>query len=99
MSKFGEIMDSEIPVLILFHNQWDADALEETIYRITEVASELGNKAKVIKINTELNKNIGTALKIKANPTFIIYKDGDMKWRQSGIVSSEELLKKMREFI
>ncbi len=99
MSKFGEIMDSEVPVLILFHNQWETDALEETIYRITEVASELGNKAKVIKINTELNKSIGTALKIKVNPTFIIYKDGDMKWRQSGTLSTEELLEKMRHFI
>ena len=99
MSKFGELMDSEIPILILFHDKWEETELSNTIYSITEVASVLGNKAKVIKIDTDINKKIAKALKIKTNPTYIVYKSGDMKWRQSGKVSTKELTEKLQEFI
>ena len=83
MSKFGDLIDVDVPVLFdFFSEQDDSSAAMHEVLR--DVASALGNKAKVIKIDVNKNKGLSQALRIKSLPTLIIYKFGDMKWRQSG---------------
>ncbi len=52
MSKFGELIDVNIPVLLDFFTEWDeaSKAMNEVL---RDVASALGDKAKVIKIDVE----------------------------------------------
>lgn len=52
---------------------------------LRDVAAVLGDHAKFIKIDVDKNPEITEALRIKGLPTFILYKDGEMKWRESGI--------------
>ena len=82
MSKFGELIDVEVPVLFDFFTEWDeaSNAMHDVL---RDVAAALGDKAKVIKIDVEKNQALSEALRIKGLPTLIIYKSGDMKWRQS----------------
>jgi thioredoxin 1 len=51
---------------------------------IRDVAAALGDKAKVIKIDVDKNKELADALRIKGVPTLMMYKEGQMVWRQSG---------------
>ena len=83
MSKFGELIDVEVPVLFDFFTEWDeaSNAMHDVL---RDVAAALGDKAKVIKIDVDKNQALSEALRIKGLPTLIIYKSGDMKWRQSG---------------
>ncbi len=83
MAKFGELINSEIPVLIDFYVEWE-DATYDLHSVLRDVAAALGDKAKVIKIDVDKNKDLADALRIKGLPTLIIYKDGEMKWRQTG---------------
>ena len=83
MSKFGELIDVEVPVLFDFFTEWD-DASNAMHDVLRDVAAALGDKAKVIKIDVDTNQALSEALRIKGLPTLIIYKSGDMKWRQSG---------------
>jgi thioredoxin 1 len=53
----------------------------------------------VIKIDIEKNKSLGEALRIKGLPTLIIYKNGEMKWRQSGELDANTLIGRVKEFI
>ncbi len=98
MAKFGELISSSTPVLIDFYA--DGDNNQNDLHNILrDVAATLGNKAKVIKIDIAKNEILANALKIKGNPTFIIYKDGEMKWRQSGNQDADTLINLVQQYI
>ena len=98
MSKFGELIDVEIPVLLDFYTEW-SDQSEPMHLALRDVAAALGDKAKVIKIDVEKNKELAEALRVKTLPTLIIYKDGEMKWRQSGEQDANTLITIIQEYI
>jgi thioredoxin 1 len=98
MSKFGELIDVEIPVLFDFYAEWNEQSTAmHPILR--DVAAALGDKAKVIKIDVEKNLELADALRVKDLPTLIIYKDGEMKWRQSGEQQANALIDIIQKYI
>ncbi len=98
MSKFGEIIDVDIPVLLEFFTEWNQQSTAmHPVLR--DVAAALGDKAKVIKIDVDKNKDLAEALRVKGLPTLIIYKDGEMKWRHSGEQDADALIKILQEYI
>ena len=97
MSKFGELIDVEIPVLLVFFTEWnDQSTAMHPVLR--DVAAALGDKAKVIKIDVEKNEELAEALRVKALPTLIIYKNGEMKWRQSGEQDANTLISIIQQY-
>ncbi len=99
MSKFGEIINSEIPVLIHFYNYINDENEVETAEFLKQIASELGEKARVIKIDIDKNTELVKALIIKDNPTFVIYKDSEMKWRHGGELNIKFIIKTVEQFV
>jgi thioredoxin 1 len=99
MAKFGELIGSEIPVLIDFYAEWEEEESDDVKDVLRDVAAALGDKAKVIKIDIEKNETLANALRIKGNPTFIIYKDGEMKWRQSGDQDANTLIGLVQQYL
>ncbi|MEO5788750.1 thioredoxin family protein [Gelidibacter sp.] len=98
MSKFGEIIDVDIPVLLDFFTEWNEQSTAmHPVLR--EVAAALGDKAKVIKIDVDKNKDLAEALRVKGLPTLIIYKGGEMKWRHSGEQDADTLIGILQEYI
>lgn len=98
MTKFGEIISSNIPVLIDFYTDWK-DNSNDLHSVLRDVAAALGDKAKVIKIDVEKNEILANALRIKGNPTFIIYKQGEMKWRQTGEQDANTLINLVEQYV
>jgi len=98
MTKFGELIGSDIPVLIDFFADWE-DGSSDLHSILRDVAAALGDKAKVIKIDIDKNEILANALRIKGNPTFIIYKDGEMKWRQSGSQDANTLINLVEQYV
>jgi len=98
MTKFGELIGSDIPVLIDFYADWE-DGSNDLHSILRDVAAALGDSAKVIKIDVEKNETLANALRIKGNPTFIIYKDGEMKWRQSGDQDANTLINLVQQYV
>lgn len=98
MAKFGEIISSETPTLIDFFNESNEDTqITQNILR--DVAAALGDKAKVVKIDINKNDKLVDALRIKGTPTFIIYKNSEMKWRQSGEQDANTLINLVEQFV
>ena len=62
------------------------------------VAAAVGNKGKIIKIDVDKNNELAEALRIKQLPTLMIYKKGEMKWRQSGEQDANTLIGIMQEY-
>ncbi|GAL87996.1 thioredoxin family protein [Jejuia pallidilutea] len=98
MSKFGELIDVEVPVLFDFYAEWNEQSTAmHSVLR--DVAAALGDKAKVIKIDVEKNQELADALRVKGLPTLIIYKDGEMKWRQSGEQDASTIINIVQEYL
>ena len=97
MSKFGEIIEAPVPVLLDFYTEWDQSS-QEMHAVLRDVAAALGDKAKVVKIDVAKNETLAAALRIKGNPTFIIYKNGEMKWRQSGDQDANSLISLVQQY-
>jgi thioredoxin 1 len=96
MSKFGELIQSTSPVLINFYSN---NEQEDDTITLKEVVQKIGASAKVIRIDVERNEALANALRIKYNPTYIIYKESEMKWRQSGVQQAEELIEMLEKFV
>ncbi len=98
MSKFGELVDLDIPVLLDFYTEWN-DASKAMHPVLRDVAAALGDKAKVIKIDVDKNSQLAEALRVKGLPTLMIYKSGEMKWRQSGEQDANTLIGLLKEHL
>ena len=98
MSKFGQLIDEKIPLLLVFY---DLNSIEDNFMDLSpilkDVAAALGDKGKVIKIDINKNNQISQALRIRVLPTLIIYKNGEMVWRQSGQQDANTLIGLMNE--
>ncbi|SHF75014.1 thioredoxin 1 [Salegentibacter echinorum] len=98
MSKFGELIDLKIPVLLNFHSEGNEKSkVMDPVLR--DVVTKLGSKVKVIKIDIDKNSQLAEALHVKTVPTLIIYKAGEMKWRQSGEQVSATLVGILKEYL
>ena len=98
MSKFGELIETSVPVLLDFYADWD-EACKGMHPVLRDVASALGDKARVIKIDVEKNEELSKALRVKGLPTLMIYKQGEMKWRQSGEQDANTLISILKEHL
>ena len=98
MSKFGELIDLEIPVLLDFYAEWN-DASMAMHPVLKDVATAVGDKGKIIKIDVDKNKELSQALRIKGLPTLMIYKKGEMVWRQSGEQDANTLIEIFQEYL
>ncbi|MAD96300.1 MAG: thiol reductase thioredoxin [Flavobacteriaceae bacterium] len=97
MAKFGEIINVNKPVLIDFYSDWDG--AENSVDTLRDVAAALGTTAKVIKIDIDKNEILADALRVKGNPTFMIYKNGEMKWRQTGYQDANTLIGLVQQYV
>ncbi len=96
MSKFGELIDDNQPLLLFFFN--DENDLAENMHPVLrDVAAAIGDSGKVIKIDTEKNEKLCSALRVKVLPTLMIYKAGEMLWRQSGEQDANTLISLMQD--
>ncbi|MCB9252865.1 MAG: thioredoxin [Flavobacteriales bacterium] len=90
MSGFSEIVNSNTPTLVDFYAEWCGPC--KTMKPILEdLKTRIGNKARIIKVDVDRNSEIASKLQIQGVPTLVLYKNGKIVWRQSGVVSSANL--------
>lgn len=91
MSAFNDLIFGDVPVLVDFTAEWCGPC--KTMAPILhDVASQMGEKIKIIKVDVDRNPNAAAHYGIQGVPTLILFKKGEVKWRQSGVVPAQELV-------
>jgi thioredoxin 1 len=88
--NFETIINDTKPVIIDFHALWCGPCKVQSPI-LKELAAELGDRVKVIKIDVDQNNAISSKYQIQSVPTLIVFKNGNPVWRQSGVVSKSNL--------
>ena len=88
--NFETIITDSRPVIVDFHALWCSPCKMQSPI-LKEVAAELGEKVKIIKVDVDNNSEIARRYSVQSVPTIIIFKDGRVVWRQSGVVTKNQL--------
>ena len=97
MDRFKEQIQSPIPVLVDFYAEW-CGPCKMMKPRLLDVAERMSGKAKVIEIDIDKEKELAERYRIQSVPTFIIFKNGEQLWRQSGAISTIALLQLLTDY-
>jgi len=91
MSKFNEIINGEKPVLIDFYADW-CQPCKMMPPILKEVKDKLGDKIRILKVDVDKNQAIAQKWGIQSIPTVMIFKQGEMKFRQAGVLPANQLI-------
>lgn len=88
--NFDSIINDARPVIVDFHALWCGPCKMQSPI-LKEVSAELGDSVRVIKIDVDTNTQIAGRYHVQSVPTIIVFKNGKQVWRQSGVVSKNQL--------
>jgi len=91
MNNFEGHINGNKPVVVDFYADW-CGPCKLMAPVLTEVKEKVGDKATVLKLDIEKAPQYSQLYNVRAIPTLIIFKNGDILWRKSGVTSANEIL-------
>ncbi len=90
-SNFSQLISTNQLVLVDFFADWCGPCKMMSPI-LHDVKSVLNDDVKIIKINVDTNPELAAKFMVRGVPTLILFKNAQVLWRQSGVVSKEELI-------
>ncbi len=98
MVNFNDLIKSDTPVLIDFFATW-CGPCKAMGPILQDVSRKVGDKARVLKIDVDRNQQVAQKYQIQSVPTVMLFKSGKMLWRQSGVVSADQLVRVINQHL
>ena len=98
MNKFQDIIAGDTPVLVDFFAEWCGPCkMMKPVFE--ELKKKMGNKIIILKIDIDKNISLSSEYRIQSVPTLVLWKQGEIIWRQSGALSLNELEQVLSSYI
>jgi len=81
--------------LVNFYADWCAPCKKMSPY-IQQMQTDLKGKVKIVRLNADENKTLISDLKIDGLPALLLYENANLKWKNVGFVSEEDLKKQLQ---
>lgn len=92
MENFTDIINGDKPVLVDFFATWCRPC--KMMHPILdELKQSVGDKAIIIKVDVDKNRPLATQYRVGSVPTLMVFRKGEVLWRQSGVTSAADLEK------
>ncbi|MEN9943806.1 MAG: Thioredoxin [Bacteroidota bacterium] len=93
--SFNDIIQGDKPVLVDFFATWCGPCQYQGPI-LEELATAIGDEARIIKIDIDRNQAIAAQYNVRSVPTLMIFKNGEMKWKEAGVKEKEQLIQLLR---
>lgn len=99
MEKFHTLINGSELVLVDFFATW-CGPCQMLAPILKEVKDTLGDSIKIIKVDVDKNQALmsNPAFQVKGVPTLMLFRNGKMLWRQSGVVPKDDIIRTVRSF-
>ena len=97
MKTFGEIIKGEKPVLVDFSAEW-CGPCKMMAPILKQTKDQVGDKVIIIKVDIDKNPETARQFGVQSVPTLILFHQGAIKWRQSGVVPANSLVEILNKY-
>ena len=90
MEKFNDIINSENLTLVDFYATW-CGPCKQMHPVLEQLKQELGDSIRIVKLDVDKNDAMAAAYRIQSVPTLMLFRSGQVVWRQSGAMRLNDL--------
>ena len=91
MSNFQALLNDEVPVLVDFSAEW-CGPCKMLAPELEKLKKLHGDALRIIKVDVDKNQELAAMQQVRGVPTMMLYQKGQQLWRQSGVLSKEEII-------
>ncbi len=90
MEKFNDIINGEQLTLVDFFATW-CGPCKQMHPVLEQLKQELGDSIRIVKLDVDKNEALAAAYRIQSVPTLMLFRSGQVVWRQSGALRLNDL--------